>query len=447
MYQSYKLFLYSSMNNNIDLTSFISKESSSVSWKIATIATLIILLSSVIFYIYFINRVSDQLIKNNVKSFSYWAQVGDSFQLKRAQENINSVNESIQLHFSRIKNLQPIYLGFEGDWPLPNLLFFKEVALKGTDKSIIGKLRTKQNINLYLFVAFSAFIIFTLRLTSRLLLNRFEVFGNKVALPIAALAKEMDRQNYKGYSFDKTEPSLQIVEIKELKDSFHKMIKRIENQEKSILDQETIKAKEKISYQIAHDIRSPLAVIQHLEKEAQFKNQETRQLLISSIERIKEIADDLLLTKKNQTTSTTWSVNSTLRVLTREKLTEHSEMNITYFDSDSNHILPGKESEIKRALSNIINNSVEASVDGKPIITIRVQTKKNFIELLILDNGPGIPLSLHNTVLEDGFSYGKKNGNGLGLAYVQEVVRKNRGYMKLSNEKNGLAITLGFPKN
>lgn len=80
--------------------------------------------------------------------------------------------------------------------------------------------------------------------------------------------------------------------------------------------------------------------------------------------------------------------------------------------------------EFKRSLSNIINNAVESYSDKEQgCIVIELISTHGFIELAIQDNGCGIPDDKLRDIFLEGISVNKKNGTGLGLSYVENVVK------------------------
>lgn len=93
-----------------------------------------------------------------------------------------------------------------------------------------------------------------------------------------------------------------------------------------------------------------------------------------------------------------------------------------------------------QVINNILINSIKYG-EGKPI-----SVEINFDELLITDQGPGIP----DTVLENlgkpfnKFKQGKALGYGLGLAWVSTISKKYIWALSVTN-KNGTSIKIVFP--
>lgn len=101
--------------------------------------------------------------------------------------------------------------------------------------------------------------------------------------------------------------------------------------------------------------------------------------------------------------------------------------------------------DLKRILSNLLNNSVEASNDGGRI-RVSTDTDGEFCVIEVTDEGAGIPKDVIGKIGTKGFSFGKSNGNGLGLSNAISVVESwGRRVEITSNFSQGTSVTLRLP--
>jgi len=102
---------------------------------------------------------------------------------------------------------------------------------------------------------------------------------------------------------------------------------------------------------------------------------------------------------------------------------------------------------LSRVLSNLIENEI-AHLPAGCQITIRLQSREGSAMLVIEDNGPGFPLDIGTRAFER-FVRGKNShGHGLGLAFVNAVVRAHGGTAKISDSPaGGAAVSLSLPAN
>lgn len=92
--------------------------------------------------------------------------------------------------------------------------------------------------------------------------------------------------------------------------------------------------------------------------------------------------------------------------------------------------------EIKRVLKNLLNNAISYTrQDG--IIDLKISKKGKFIEVLVSDNGRGIPAIDLDNIFEKYFSTSKKMrkvGTGLGLYLSKQIIEKHGGKIWVESE-------------
>lgn len=206
--------------------------------------------------------------------------------------------------------------------------------------------------------------------------------------------------------------------------------------------------------QVAHDIRSPLSVLNILVPTLISSNSnEKSELLNDALKRINSIADDLLKKKtasqKVRKILTLKEVNRIIENVIKEKsLVVNRELinfkiNLSSFGDGFSFI---SESDLSRIVSNLINNSIEA-IENAGVIQITSIVKENKINLEIRDSGVGISpdilellgkqkVSLKNSML-------KPPGNGLGVFHAQSILTSINGSMKyLSDLGKGTTVII-----
>lgn len=99
---------------------------------------------------------------------------------------------------------------------------------------------------------------------------------------------------------------------------------------------------------------------------------------------------------------------------------------------------------LRRALRNLVENSVRAIGDGRGRITVRVLREGGRVVLNISDTGGGVHPEHLARLFEPHFST-TSHGSGLGLALVQRVVERAGGATGARNAAEGLEVSLSFP--
>jgi two-component system, NtrC family, nitrogen regulation sensor histidine kinase NtrY len=143
--------------------------------------------------------------------------------------------------------------------------------------------------------------------------------------------------------------------------------------------------------------------------------------------------------------------------LTTNDLNEIVQAALFLFKEGHNHIhfqfhngeIPPLEldrGQIKRAVMNLLDNAVAAVADdGEIRIATSHDPSRGVVYLEVADNGCGVAPEVRARIYEPYFST-KKNGTGLGLTIVSQIIEDHRGYIRVRpNEPKGAKFTIEFP--
>lgn len=105
------------------------------------------------------------------------------------------------------------------------------------------------------------------------------------------------------------------------------------------------------------------------------------------------------------------------------------------------------EAKIRRVMLNLIKNSSEAIPEqGNIRIIARLQSK--WLQISVIDDGPGIPEHIIEQLFKPFVSHGKPHGTGLGLAICQKLVQEHRGRLEyVPLEGGGTRFDIRIPQN
>jgi signal transduction histidine kinase len=105
--------------------------------------------------------------------------------------------------------------------------------------------------------------------------------------------------------------------------------------------------------------------------------------------------------------------------------------------------------ELNQVWTNLIDNALDAmEVNGKGILEIKTERDKEFVQVTIIDNGPGIPEEIRTRIFDPFFTtkeIGK--GTGLGLDVVVRIIKQHRGEIKVNSVPGHTAFNVCFPIN
>lgn len=256
-------------------------------------------------------------------------------------------------------------------------------------------------------------------------------------------------------------------EIASMAHRFDRMLEILQESQKELVQLENDRAFASVANQVAHDIRSPLTALDVISHDVDELAEDKRILIRSAVSRIKDIANNLLVTKRNFQKSLSTSVISSeskpsespsvqllpslIETLVSEKRVQfRSNLQIrieTNFDANTYGIFSSIElNEFKRILSNLIDNSVEASLFGGNI-EIRLSAIEDQILISVTDTGRGIPASILPKLAVAGETYGKTEGSGLGLHHAKVWLERWGGALRIiSKEGKGTTVFIMLPR-
>jgi two-component system phosphate regulon sensor histidine kinase PhoR len=124
---------------------------------------------------------------------------------------------------------------------------------------------------------------------------------------------------------------------------------------------------------------------------------------------------------------------------------------VVNIDAVSIGSMEGDRLHLVSVLFNLLDNALKYTTD-LPVIDISIKEAGSNVQLIIADNGIGIPTEYHGRVFEKFFRVPHGNvhnakGYGLGLSYVAHVVDQHKGSIKVeSNETRGSRFIITLPK-
>jgi signal transduction histidine kinase len=231
---------------------------------------------------------------------------------------------------------------------------------------------------------------------------------------------------------------------------------------------EKTRALAQISALVAHDIRSPLELLdQNITKNTKL-DEDTRKELCEMVNYVINITNDVVA-KTRQSNILDGPELPTKALLNNEPqdihplsdlmapIIEAKRLEISSRPSLTIESAPSADAyglfvsvnatTFARALSNIINNSVQAITTGTGRIVITCSAQGDTAVIVITDNGCGISEEDLPKVTQMGATFGKKGGSGLGLFQADAAIKSWHGELKVDSKLNeGTTITISLPK-
>ncbi|MEW6995280.1 nitrogen regulation protein NR(II) [Colwelliaceae bacterium MEBiC 14330] len=208
---------------------------------------------------------------------------------------------------------------------------------------------------------------------------------------------------------------------------------------------------------LAHEIKNPLGGLrgaaQLLSTEVSNEQQEYTNMIIEQADRLTNLVDRLL--GPNQLPQIQeQNIHSVLEKVS-QVVSYSNEKEISLI-RDYDPSIPQVECDqekLQQAVLNIVNNAIQA-IDKQNTITLKTRIASNktvhghriklAVEISIIDNGPGIPSKIQDTLFYPMVS-GRSNGTGLGLSISQTLINQHQGKLSCHSRPGHTEFTILLP--
>ncbi len=220
---------------------------------------------------------------------------------------------------------------------------------------------------------------------------------------------------------------------------------------------------------LAHEIKNPLGGIrgaaQLLHKQLDDSNrQDYTKIIMEEADRLRKLVDRMLGPNQSFKQDKV-NVHEVLERVVNLVEVESAGKIILHRDYDpSIPELIGDKEQLIQALLNISRNAMEAlghKIDGgepdpenRPTIIFRTRPLRQFtigqtlhrlvIRIDIIDNGPGIPAALLNSIFYPMVS-GRPEGSGLGLSITQSIISQHQGLVECESKPGNTNFIIYIP--
>jgi signal transduction histidine kinase len=232
----------------------------------------------------------------------------------------------------------------------------------------------------------------------------------------------------------------------------------LEKSRERLIQSEKMATVGKLAAEVAHSIRNPMTSINmrlfSLKRSLEMSptQQEDFQVISDEMRHLDNIVRNFLEFSrppklKLQKTNVSDVMDSALQLL--EKRLERDGVTVERHRRQPLPIIEADPELLKEVLVNLIVNSCEAMTDGGVISITEedglAEELGRAIVVRVTDNGPGIPESIRQKVMQPFFST-KKEGTGLGLSTASRIIEEHGGRLDLrSEEGQGATFIITLP--
>ncbi len=217
-------------------------------------------------------------------------------------------------------------------------------------------------------------------------------------------------------------------EVRQAAVSFMEMRNRIERQ----MEQRTT-----MLAGVSHDLRTVLTRFKL--QLAMFGDSGEAREMLADVDEMQAMLEDYMAFAKGDSSEKSSQVNirRLLQEIRNQAGRENTEITLK-LPADA-IVVPLRRHAFKRAVTNVVSNAVRFSEN----VAIRIAKTKNWLTLLIDDDGPGIPEKEREEVFRPFYRLDEARGQatgtntGLGLSIARDIVRSHGGDITLKQSKMG----------
>jgi hypothetical protein len=325
------------------------------------------------------------------------------------------------------------------------------VLMVDIDDSLTRGILRKNKIKSIL-IAFAALVVLIF-----IIIRLFEKIINK---PIRSLKEKM--KNIQNGDFEVRLEPQKADEIGDLTNSMNTMVRALKqaNEEIEKLHSRQIEkaghlaSMGELAAGLAHEIKNPIAgvkgALEVIKKELEPSDPrgEIFDEMIEQVEKIHDLVQNLL---KYARPKRIQKIKADIQgpVLEAVKMartqTKNKDISIEYKESKKEEFVYMDRDKIQEVILNLLVNSI-AAITKKGAISVSLnKTSDDLIEIVIEDNGSGIPKNKLDLIFNPFFTT-KKMGTGLGLSICDNIIKEHQGRIEVKSQVGkGTRFKILFP--
>lgn len=416
-------------------------------------------------------KVESQAIKFVTNHIQALAQAGVNSQ------NINEIDKEINRFVQTWKETQDLDLRVDiflnekmiahgGQLQPFRRLFSRSEKIvrlpSGEDMSIVIEIGLQNFIvsAFYLFTALSAFVLAAFFVLMSSMRKSIKSITSPLETRIAWLKSTARDLPNSAWVANPNEKSSDILEIDELSLSISTLLTQIGLLEGRLTKDSFNRGRIKMAEQVAHTIKGTIGTLQLKLSSSKSLTAKEKLELTESINSLREISLGLLKSEKVGGLTATAAptdqlprhVLPILKSIVSAKRIQSAAFgkNILFCIENEALTYPNfcsvKSGDLETIIANLLDNAMDA-IQSEGIISISCIAEDQDLKFTVTDNGRGIPPHLLPLLMQDGATFGKLSGNGIGLCHIKEILESKGGSIFITSiENQGTTVHFSIPR-
>ena len=221
-----------------------------------------------------------------------------------------------------------------------------------------------------------------------------------------------------------------------------------------LVEEEKSKALERMMEEVEHEIRNPLTSIGGFARRVYNRlpqgdpNKKYMEMIINDVARLEDMIKELL---ELETTAISYRELTNINDVIMEALKSFEQdledrgIEARTELGDNLPLISIDQEQMKMALANLVENSIEAMQNKLKILKITSRISDGRMEIQVSDTGKGIPKDKIKNIF-DPFFTSKTRGPGVGLTFTLKIIQEHRGTVSVESEPGkGTIFTIRLP--
>jgi signal transduction histidine kinase len=245
------------------------------------------------------------------------------------------------------------------------------------------------------------------------------------------------------------EPQGGAPEFAALRQAVREMASGLSEARARELEGERLRAFREMARRVAHEMKNPLTPIRfavaQLERTAQPEQRDSLEVLQAEAGRLETLAREFTeMGRLPEGPAAEVDLGELLTELSRTTLPPAVSARVEADPATPR--ITGHYEPLRRALSNLLRNAVEAMKGAGTVELSARPLGQNGAEIRVVDHGPGVPPGLRDQLFLP-YVTGKEGGTGLGLALVRQTIEAHGGRIRYEETPgSGATFVVTLPR-
>jgi signal transduction histidine kinase len=244
-------------------------------------------------------------------------------------------------------------------------------------------------------------------------------------------------------------------EVGQLTESFNKMTVALTRSQEEALSAAKFAFAGELAAMVAHEVRTPMTVMRSSAQlladpasRGTAGNEELVDTIVAEVDRVERVVNGLIQLARpvEQRLEATLLVDLLARAIDFTAAeAERRQIRLSADFADSNPPARCDSEQIYQVALNLIVNALQVLEPGGHIRVSTIPAFDGTVGFEVADDGPGLPPEIGDRIFQP-FVTGREGGTGLGLAFVERIVKSHRGRITVrSKHGEGTVFEVRLP--